>query len=177
MALKCPRTNTALKEISIDGIKVDVSEKCGGIWLDNLEIKKLDEAKETAGDKLADMLEQYVNPKTDLEKRIKCPKCPDSLMMRHFYSAKRAFQVDTCPTCGGIWLDPGELTHLRSLFKTEEEREKYGKEFAREVTEGAFKPLLDKAQKDLESAQSIAKALRFICPSYYIKGKQDWGAF
>jgi len=29
----------------------------------------------------------------------------------------------------------------------------------------------------LESARKIANAFKFICPSYYIPGKQAWGAF
>jgi hypothetical protein len=28
-----------------------------------------------------------------------------------------------------------------------------------------------------EKAKRIGRILRFICPSYYIPGKQSWGAF
>ena len=31
--------------------------------------------------------------------------------------------------------------------------------------------------KDLEKARRIAHMFRFVCPSYYIPGKQEWGAF
>ena len=33
------------------------------------------------------------------------------------------------------------------------------------------------SQAELAKAQRFAHAFRFICPSYYIPGKQDWGAF
>ena len=32
-------------------------------------------------------------------------------------------------------------------------------------------------EEDLARARKIAHAFRFICPSYYVPGKQDWGAF
>ncbi len=177
MALKCPRTQSPLKEITMDGIKIDISEKCGGVWLDNYELKKLDEAQETAGDNLVEHLEAYVDAKIDLSKRINCPKCVNSVMMRNFYSPKRAIQIDTCPTCNGVWLDPGELTHLRKLFKTEEEKNAYAKAFVDEVTKEAMASEKARTAKEQEQAHNFANALRFICPSYYIKGKQNWGAF
>jgi hypothetical protein len=34
-----------------------------------------------------------------------------------------------------------------------------------------------KGQKEAERARNIARIFRFICPSYYLPGKQDWGAF
>jgi hypothetical protein len=34
-----------------------------------------------------------------------------------------------------------------------------------------------KTMEDLRKARRIAYAFRFICPSYYIPGEQDWGAF
>ena len=34
-----------------------------------------------------------------------------------------------------------------------------------------------RAQTNLRKARRIAHAFRFICPSYYIPGKQSWGAF
>ncbi|MEZ4813836.1 MAG: zf-TFIIB domain-containing protein [Bdellovibrionota bacterium] len=177
MALKCPRTQTLMKEITLDGIKLDISEACGGVWLDNQEIKKIDEANEAAGDKLVDILSEYQPKGIDYDQRIHCPKCSSSVLMRHYYSPKRSIQIDTCPTCAGIWLDPGELSTLRELFKTEVERKAYGEAFAAEVAKEALGPELKRSQEELAKAQSFAKALRFICPSYYIEGKQPWGAF
>jgi len=54
----------------------------------------------------------------DAAKRRRCPKCPDSVLMRHFSSAKRAVAVDECPTCAGTWLDGGELEQIRAEFES-----------------------------------------------------------
>jgi len=158
-------------------VYVEISEGCGGVWLDWDEIKQLDEVHESAGDKLIDILAPFVKEEIDLSKKIKCPKCPDSILLRNFYSPKRSFQIDTCPTCSGMWLDPGELTKVRTLFKTEEEKIKYVSELVHEVTEKDFAPEREKTEKFTKRTRAFAHAFRFICPTYYIPGKQDWGAF
>ena len=46
-------------------------------------------------------------------------KCSDTLLMRHFFSAKRAVTVDECPTCAGVWLDAGELEMVLHMPRAE----------------------------------------------------------
>ena len=40
--MKCPRTGTELKEIEVGGVKVDISEACGGVWFNNFELQHFD---------------------------------------------------------------------------------------------------------------------------------------
>jgi len=47
---------------------------------------------------------------------------PDSVLMRHFSSATRAVAIDECPTCGGLWLDSGELEQIRAEQVSAEDR-------------------------------------------------------
>ena len=58
-------------------------------------------------------------------------------MMRRFYSPKRDIEIDECPKSGGIWLDPGELAHLRELFPTEGDRRAALQAFVSEVLSDA----------------------------------------
>jgi hypothetical protein len=37
--------------------------------------------------------------------------------------------------------------------------------------------MLREDKSKLESARKVAGIFKFICPSYYIPGKQAWGAF
>jgi Zn-finger nucleic acid-binding protein len=67
-------------------------------------------------------MERYRNDDIDHSARIRSPRHPEVMMMRRFYSPARNIEIDECPKSGGIWLDPGELSHLRELFPTEEER-------------------------------------------------------
>lgn len=176
--MKCPRTNKDLKEIEIDGVKVDVSEGCGGIFFDNFELEKFDEIHETAGDRLLETIEPYSNV-VDVEKRIQCPKCNDVTMFRHYFSIKRKIAIDDCPQCGGIWLDLGELLQIRTLYPNEEERKRAAKAYIDDLFDkdaGVIAMRLESEEK-LRKARRFANMFKFICPSYYIPGKQDWAAF
>lgn len=49
IAIKCPRDgSTNLKEVDFEGIKIDMCDECGGVWLDGGELAHLmnkDESK------------------------------------------------------------------------------------------------------------------------------------
>jgi len=99
------------------------------------------------------------------------------VMMRHFFSVKKQVEVDECPNCAGVWLDAGELGKIRSLFKTEEERHKAADEYFQEVLGDKLAAMQAEDEAKLQKARKFANMFRYICPSYYIPGKQDWGAF
>ena len=90
---------------------------------------------------------------------------------------KKAVAIDECPGCAGIWLDAGELNTIRGLFTSEKEK----KEAASQIFDQMFGPKLaglkEKMKDDSEQAKRMANMVRYVCPSNYIQGKQDWGAF
>ena len=166
-----------LEEITVGDVAVDVCKgSCGGIWFDNFEFKKFDEPHEASGEELLDA-ERDESVIVDHSKRLKCPKCDDIVMMRHFFSVKKSVEVDECPGCAGIWLDTGELSKIRGLFKTEEERNQAASEYFEEVFGGDLKAMKAENEVGHAKARKIANVFRYICPSKYIPGKQDWGAF
>lgn len=131
--MKCPACHRTLRSKMVAEVTVDVcSNGCGGIWFDQGELKKFDEPHEVAGEQLLDAL-RVADMGVDRSQRYRCTKCPDSVMMRHFSSAKRAVVVDECPTCGGGWLDSGELRQIRSEYPSEEARRQAAKAYFKEV--------------------------------------------
>jgi hypothetical protein len=175
--MKCPACENILQEMTVGDVAVDVCKGgCGGIWFDNFELKKFDEPHESAGEALLD-LERDESLIVDHTKRLKCPKCDDVVMMRHFFSVKKGVEVDECPGCAGFWLDAGELRKIRGLFKTEEERHEAAEEYFEEVFGDHFKAMKAESEEKLAKTRKIVSLFRFICPSNYIPGKQDWGAF
>jgi Zn-finger nucleic acid-binding protein len=98
-------------------------------------------------------------------------------MMRHFTSVARKVTIDECPNCGGVWLDAGELAGIQSEFPNEEARQKAAKEAFSEMFDRQIAAEEAKDKAGLERAQKFAHALRFICPSTYLPGKQEGGAF
>jgi len=175
--MKCPACNNMMKEMTAGDVTVDVCEGgCGGIWFDLFELKKFDEPHEAAGQALLD-IERDPNVTVDHTKKLNCPKCDDVVMMRHFFSVKHEIEVDECPGCGGFWLDAGELAGIRSLFDTEDQRHQAANEYFTELFGDQLKAMQAQSAEKLAKAEKISNMFRYICPSYYIPGKQDWGAF
>ena len=86
---------------------------CGGIWFDAFELQRVDEQHEAAGERL---LEIPRDPAVvvDATRKRACPRCDGIKLKRHFFSARRKVEVDQCPSCGGYWLDAGELEQIRA---------------------------------------------------------------
>jgi len=175
--MKCPACGNKLTQRVVGGVSVDVCERgCGGIWFDNFELKKFDEPHESVGEVLLDV-KQKKGIRIDHRKRLRCPKCDNVVMLRHFFSVKRRVEVDECPDCEGYWLDMGELAKIRKEFKTEEKRIKATEAYFSEVFNKKLAKIHAESEEQAKRAKKIAHMFRFICPSYYIPGKQEWGAF
>jgi Zn-finger nucleic acid-binding protein len=175
--MNCPACGIAMTEVTAGGVKVQACKGgCGGLWFDEWVLGKVDEPAQSAGEALLN-IEQNPAIAVDPSKRYKCPRDRDIVMMRHFWSVKRDVVVDECPKCEGIFLDPGELATIRSDFKTDADRQKAAKAYYGEMFDKQIAEIVEKDKTKLESARKIANAFKFICPSYYIPGKQAWGAF
>ena len=163
--------------MSIGALQVDVCQNgCGGVWFDNFEIQHVDEPHEFAGEQLLHIPRQE-NISIDYTAKRHCPRCPDILMMKHYSSIQHKVEIDECGQCGGIWLDMGELAQIRSLYESEEEKNKAANAYIDKVAEESLAEIRAQGEQDLARAQKFAHMLRFLCPSYYIPGEQDWGAF
>lgn len=176
--MNCPACAHELTTMIVGPITVDAcSGGCAGIWFDHFELAKVDEQSESAG---ATLLEIPGDPalSIDMSRRRSCPKCgPQMKMLRHFESIARKIAVDECPECGGIWLDAGELNVIRNEFPSEKARHEAARKAFSEMFDAQLAAEHAETQAELARAQKVARAFRFICPSTYLPGKQDGGAF
>jgi uncharacterized protein len=117
----CPACGRELVAITVEGMVVDACRGgCGGIWFDNFELDKVDEANERLGEALVAI---EFDPNVTVEDtRRNCPKCIDVVLMKHKFSPGKAVLVDECPKCGGVWLDGGELSLVRRKAPSPEDR-------------------------------------------------------
>jgi len=174
--MKCPACGNELKETKAGDITVNACVGgCGGVWFDRFEIGKVDLPSESAGEALLHIAR---NPaiKVDPSQRRKCPRC-GMIMMQHFFDVKRLVTVDECPKCAGVWLDAGELATIRTEFNTEEERKQAAARYFDDIFGKQLAELHARSVEHAEHAKKIARLFRFICPSYYLPGKQAGGAF
>ncbi len=175
--MNCPVCNYQLKQLTVSNIQLDACDGgCGGIWFDRFELAKFDEPHEQTGEALLN-LKRSPKVAVDEQARIKCPKCPDAILMRNFFSVKRQVKVDVCPSCAGTWIDVGELGTIRSEFLTEAERAKAAETCFNEMFKDPLAELRNPSAGEREKVKRVVNLFRFICPSYYMEGKQPWGAF
>ena len=109
--MKCPRTGSQLKKVKVGGITVNVSEECGGVFFDNLELSNFHNSSDIRGEALAKHIRQFNSHLLNEKERI---KCTDIVMMRRYYSPLKVIEIDECPCCAGIWLDTGELEEIQN---------------------------------------------------------------
>ena len=122
----CPACGKTMAKIFMKEQKVylDVClEGCGGIFFDNREFEKFDEAHED----ITPLIEAYEGKtftpveRTD-EQRI-CPTCKYK-MVKNFSSIHKKIEFDECYGCGGRFLDYSELEAIRKEYETEADRVK-----------------------------------------------------
>ena len=175
--MQCPACGNTLTEVKTGDITVDACKGgCGGLWFDHFELRKVEQPAQSAGESLLN-IPQNPKAKVDQSQRRKCPRDADIVMMRHFWSVQREATVDECPKCEGVFLDPGELAEIRGEYKTDADRHKAAREYYREMFDTQLAGMLKQDKAKYESARKVARIFKFICPSYYLPGKQDWGAF
>jgi hypothetical protein len=108
--MNCPACGNALTTRIAGSINVDVCDGgCGGAWFDNFELRKVDEVGAQTVRNVPRDLTMYTDPTV----RRLCPKCPEQVMLRRYFSRLRRTQIDECPNCAGIWLDAGEFDAIQ----------------------------------------------------------------
>lgn len=106
----CPACGKNLTTRSAGTIPVDVCEGgCGGVWFDNFELKKVDDAGAAA----LKVVSRDLHVAVDLNAKRECPRCSGQIMLRRYFSRLRRTQIDECPNCAGLWLDAGEFEAIQ----------------------------------------------------------------
>ena len=105
---------------------------CGGVWFDNFELQKADD--DFAAEALR-RIERDDRQLVDHDRRRTCPRCDGTVLMRHFFSGRRETEVDTCPSCGGVWLDAGELAAIRKEMQRQDQAEAAARVYFRKLFE------------------------------------------
>ncbi|MBN1590444.1 MAG: zf-TFIIB domain-containing protein [Pirellulales bacterium] len=175
--MKCPACAHELRPMEAGSVVVDVCEGgCGGIWFDHFELRKFDEPHEAEGEALLDVARDP-SVFVDYSVRRTCPVCDGVVMMRHPFSPQDNVIVDECPGCGGIWLDAGELAAIRTNFSSDEQRAEAAKAWLTKTLDAHLTRARREDRQNQADTEKIAHLLRFLCPSYWIPGKQDWAAY
>lgn len=119
----CPRDQTQLHAEKYEGeVQVDRCHSCDGVWLQRNELEAIQELLErdySAQLRGIDVVAQaYERARQSSRPGALCPKCAKPLHAEEYAYCSQII-VDRCGTCGGIWLDSGELRALEVFFERE----------------------------------------------------------
>jgi len=113
--MKCPACKNPLREKGAGGMALDVCYGgCGGIWFDPAELESVNTRSATT---LHTVWQAPPHKQVVLTEPRFCPRCPDLVLDRRWFSAAEKVEIDQCPKCGGIWLDAGEFTRVYEEIK------------------------------------------------------------
>jgi len=121
--LICPACGKDMDKVKMsgEGLFLDVCLKgCGGIYFDNRELEKFDEKSECIAN-LVKVYEGKTFKEADQTIGRVCPAC-GSNFVKNFTSIRREIEIDDCYSCGGKFLDHGELEKMRGEYENTRER-------------------------------------------------------
>ena len=174
--MKCPACDNGLSRHTVAGVELDICQYgCGGIWFDQFEFRKFDEPHEYA-DAVLD-LQVNSNHRVDQDRKRHCARCADQVMLRRYYSPKQSIAIDECAMCGGIWLDYGELGQIRNMFKSHEEFHDYARDFLQKEFGGELTAKYGEWSEEAKPFERFSNLFRFLYPSWWLPGSQDWGKY
>lgn len=107
--MKCVKCEGELRRVQVADLEIDQCDLCAGIWFDARELDRV------LAQKSIDAIRRLSSPRLDLdERRCRCPRCHSGADLVRVASVAGPIHIDTCPICGGQWLDGGELSILRN---------------------------------------------------------------
>ena len=112
--IECPACGCEMVKVfdQENGINIDIClNSCGGIFFDNRELEKFDESHENA-ETIFSAIEGKTFQKVDKTKTRICPICHVP-MVKQGAVGNNNIEIDVCNSCGGKFLDNGELQRVR----------------------------------------------------------------
>jgi Zn-finger nucleic acid-binding protein len=114
--MKCPACKNPLREKNTSGVTLDTCYGgCGGIWFDAAELERVSTSAPAATTLHSIWAVPSANAQPTDERM--CPRCPEQVLERKWFSDLKKVEIDRCPTCRGIWLDAEEFTRIYEEVK------------------------------------------------------------
>ena len=148
--IKCPACTKEMKKVFISSKKINLDiclDGCGGIYFDNRELGCFDESHENV-DEIFEAISSKTFELVDESKDRNCPYC-GAKMIKNYSSVDRSVQIDECYTCGGKFLDNGELQKIRDEYSNNEERSKAFSQKLAEIVDEEFREVVKNPKKGI----------------------------
>ena len=130
----CPKCGDEMHEVdSSERVMLDFCSGCKGIFFDAGEIALYFELS-------ADLPDLDLSKAASKTTDFRCPKCGGPFEELQ-YSVPDPLVIDRCGSCGGIWLDRGEVPRLEALSAKLEAPASRMLRAMREIREKGYQPL------------------------------------
>lgn len=115
--MQCPKCDTEMAKVEFSSVEVDRCTGCGGLWFDLMEAEQL---RSVPGSEAIDTGDAREGKFWDAERRISCPVCPNTPMIRMVDNRQPHLHYESCPDCFGIFFDAGEFRdyHKETLLES-----------------------------------------------------------
>jgi len=110
-AMRCPKCNSDMEEVDINGTMIDRCGLCNGLWFDEGEIEALRDRKMAAEIDIGSTTTGKQHNSLD---HYPCPRCGGS-MAKVVDPKQRHIWYETCDDCSGSFFDAGEFRDLAEL--------------------------------------------------------------
>jgi len=115
----CPACDGKLAEATLYGVKVDTCAKCGGMWLDQGELKSLEERAHDYSWREVAWLDDEAAAAAGVTAMLSsrsCPRCQDRKMFSTAFGDSGVI-IDFCGHCKGVWLDHDEFQAINAYVR------------------------------------------------------------
>jgi Zn-finger nucleic acid-binding protein len=124
--MQCPFDQKELKEIEERGFTYFQCLECKGVWMRERALRAVVKQIDPDAAIKVPHADDAGDKKRDNNNLIKCPH--DGLYVVEHKLGK--VNIDICPACSGVWLDPGELTAILDELQHREVQGIVGKSVA-----------------------------------------------
>lgn len=118
--MQCPRDGKQLEVRTVEGVEVDACPSCDGVFLEAGELEAIEDAHHEHATTELPAEPDALTSAQDMARQARragaiCPKCQMQMTPREYAYASQIV-VDGCGSCGGAWLDVGELEKIENFF-------------------------------------------------------------
>ena len=113
--INCPACGREMIKIYDPNMRINIdvcANGCGGIYFDDKEYEIFRDNVENIEDTLGFIMTEEPKKVDETKFRV-CPNCKTE-MIKAYLNGFSKVQVDKCMDCGGVFLDYGELSVLRT---------------------------------------------------------------
>jgi Zn-finger nucleic acid-binding protein len=119
--MDCPACGHRLRPFAFGGVRLDACARCGGIWFDDDELRRMREERPQALERIEGQFraaEPGLTPAPEASRTRRCPVCGDPLT-EYTYAYTSAIKLDRCDQCHGLWVDEGELAAMQQQLQAD----------------------------------------------------------